>query len=207
MGCVYKAKRETLKKNINKTISNLKLKQFISFDISYKEGEVVLRNKKDNTETTKIKELATVKINIDEKAKNEATKLDGCYAITTSLLNSTKDTKEEMHEAYKKLINVENAFKTLKTDFLEIRPLYLKTDKRIKGHVALSMLAYNIVLNLKRYIQQAELDFKSTIRKLSLLQTNINKLNIGIYFETISEVNNNLKTLFKKMNLKLPTRL
>ena len=72
---------------------------------------------------------------------------------------------------------MENAFKTLKTDYLEIRPLYLKTDNRIKGHVALSMIAYNIVLKLKEYIKLADIDFKSTISQLSKVQTVINNIN------------------------------
>ena len=33
-----------------------------------------------------------------------------------------------------------------------IRPLYLRTDSRIKGHIFVSMLAYNVVLKLRGYI-------------------------------------------------------
>jgi len=198
----FNAKKETLQKNINTKISNLKLSSFISCCITYKDGDCTIKAKGE--ELIKTKELATSEIIIDEKAKNIFQELDGCYVVKTSLMN---DTKEDIHKAYKTLIKVENAFKTLKTDYLEIRPLYLKTDKRIKGHVALSMLAYNITLKLKGYIELTQLDFKSTIRKLSLVQTTKNKLNIGISFETIAEVSNNLKNLFAKMNLKLPTRI
>jgi len=102
---------------------------------------------------------------------------------------------------------VENAFKTLKTEFLEIRPLYLKTDKRIKGHIALSMLAYNITLKLKSYVIKAKLDFKSIIRKLSTVQTTLNTINSAIKFETIPTVCENLQSLFLKMNIKFPTKI
>ena len=127
--------------------------------------------------------------------------------VTTSLTDTTKHTKEDIHQAYKTLIKVENAFKTLKTEFLEIRPLYLKTDKRIKGHVALSMLAYNITLKLKSYTNEAKLDFKSTIRKLSTVQTTLNTINSAIKFETIPTVCENLQRLFLKMNIKFPTKI
>jgi transposase len=122
-------------------------------------------------------------------------------------MDATKDSKEDIHKAYKTLIKVENAFKTLKTDYLEIRPLYLKTDKRIIGHVALSMIAYNIVLKLKEYINLVNLDFKSTIAKLSKVQTINNKINDMISFETIPEVCDNLKILFSQMKFKLSTRI
>lgn len=52
-----------------------------------------------------------------------------------------------------------------KTDYLEIRPLALKTDNRINGHIALSILAYNVMLK-KQYTKVAKLDFKSVIRRL-----------------------------------------
>jgi len=202
----YKAKKETLEKYIDKKISDLKLSKFISYNISYKDGDIAIKDK-DGSEINKTKELATIEIVIDEKEKQEAQKLDGCYVVTTSLTDKTKNTKEDIHQAYKRLIKVENAFKTLKTEFLEIRPLYLRTDSRIIGHIALSMHAYNITLELKKYIKQTNLDFKSTIRELSNVQTVSNKINDLISFETIPTIGENLQKLFIKMNLKLPTRL
>ena len=202
----YKAKPETLQKNIDKKISDLKLTKFISSTITYEDSDIIVLDK-DKNEVTKTKEIAIVTINIDTEAKIKVEQLDGCYVVTTSLIDTSKDSKEGIHKAYKTLIKVENAFKTLKTEFLEIRPLYLKTDKRIKGHVALSMQAYNITLKLKEFTKLSELDFKSTIRELSTVKTVINKINIAIEFETIPTVNDNLKTLFAKMNLKFPTKI
>ena len=216
----YNAKQEILEKKINNKISNLKLSSFMSCNFTYKDGDCSTKIKGENV--TKTKKLATVEVITDENAKNIFQELDGCYVVKTSLMDTKKDTKEDVHKTYKTLIKVENAFKTLKTDYLEIRPLYLKTEEqgktyairhkanfvsRIKGHVALSMISYNITLKLKNYIKLADLDFKSIIRKLSLVQTNVNTINKIIKFETISEVGDNLKTLFTKMNLKLPTRI
>lgn len=202
----YKAKSETLERNINKKISDLKLSSFISYNINYEDGDIAVKNK-DGDYDRKTKPLATIEIIIDEKTKKEIEKLDGCYCVTTSLLDTDKNTKEDIHKAYKTLIKVENAFKTLKTDYLEIRPLFLKTDKRIKGHIALSMLSYNIVLKLRSYIKLSNLDFKSTIRQLASVKTVKNRINSAIVFETIPDVGDNLKTLFKQMNFKLPSKI
>jgi transposase len=202
----FRAKSETLIKNIDKKIASLKLAKFITYEIDYKSGDCGVIKPDGKTEN-KIKELATVKIVIDEEARKEVEELDGCYVVKTSLIDPKKESKEEIHKAYKTLIKVENAFKTLKTDFLEIRPLYLKMDKRIKGHVALSMIAYNIVLKLRNFISLSELDFKSTIRNLITVKTVQNNINIGISYETIPAVCDDLKKLFNKMNLKLPNKI
>ena len=202
----YKAKQETLENNINKKLSNLKLSKFISYDITYKDGDITIIDKDGNKEI-KTKPLANIEIIIDTKERIKVEQLDGCYVVTTSLTNLTNDTKEDIHKAYKTLIKVENAFKTLKTEFLEIRPLYLKTDKRIKGHIALSMLAYNITLKLKSYTNLVDIDFKSTIRKLSSVKTTINTINQAIKFETIATVGDSLQTLFAIMKLKFPTKI
>ena len=102
---------------------------------------------------------------------------------------------------------MENAFKTLKTDYLEIRPLYVRTDSRIIGHTVVSMLAYNIVLKLKGYINEVELDFKSTIRQLASIKTVTNKLNKAVSFDFIPTVEKEIQGLFDVMKFRLPTRL
>jgi len=202
----YKAKSETMTNNINKKIASLKLKKFISYTTSYEDGDCKTKDR-DGNSVTKSKPLVSIEIIEDREAKAKAEELDGCYVVKTSLTNSSKESKEEIHKAYKTLIKVENAFKTLKTDFLEIRPLYLKSDKRIRGHVFLSMLAYNIVLKLKGYIGLCKLDFKSTTRQLSAIKTVINPLTTDFSFETIPDVNDNLNRLFERMGFKLPSRI
>jgi transposase len=202
----YRAKKETLLNNIDKKISSLKLSKFISYNITYKDEDITIKNNKGEDEI-KTKAMASIEIIIDPIAKKEVEQLDGCYVVTTSLIDTSKDTKEEIHKAYKTLIKVENAFKMLKTEFLEIRPLYIKTDKRIKGHVALSMLAYNISLKIKNYTKLAKLDFKDTIRKLSAVKTVINTINSAIKFETIPTVCENLIKIFDQMKFKLPTKI
>jgi len=202
----YRAKKETLIKHIDKKIADLKLSSFINYTIELDDGDCFI-DSKDGNKIRKTKKLATITLIIDKEAKKEIEKLDGCYVVTTSLIDTTKESKEDIHKAYKTLIKVENAFKTLKTEFLEIRPLYLRLDERIKGHIFLSMLSYNIVLKLKGYIKNVELDFKSVIRELKMVKSNINTINNSIVFESIPSVNETLEKLFKYMGFKLPNRI
>jgi transposase len=201
----YQAKKETMINNIDKKLSSLKLKSFISYKVSYVDGNCEI--KKNDKIVIKTKPIATITIITDEEAKKKNQELDGCYVVKTSLTDVSKETKEEIHTAYKTLIKVENAFKTLKTDYLEIRPLYVRTDNRIIGHTVVSMLAYNIVLKLKGYTNLAKLDFKSTIRKLSTIQSVTYKLNQSISFDFIPAVNEEIQSLFNIMKFRLPTKL
>jgi len=201
----YRAKKETMTNHINKKISALKLSSFISYEVNYKDGDCEV--KKDGEMVNKTKELATIKVVIDKKEREKIEKLDGCYAIKTSLTDITKEKKEEIHSAYKTLIKVENAFKTLKTNYLEIRPLYLRTDNRIIGHTVVSMLAYNIVLKLKGYINLRGLDFKSTIRQLASIKSVTNQINKALSFDFIPAVDKTIQELFDVMKFKLPTKI
>jgi len=195
-----RAKRETLTKHIDEKIKRLKLGSFISYSITPKQDNVA-------NSTGQEKEPITVTVEMDETSYQAIARLDGCYVIKTSLTDREKNSKEVIHQNYKNLIKVENAFKTLKTEYLEMRPLYLKTDKRIIGHIVLSMLSYNVVLRLKGYIKQAGLDFKSVMRQLANVKTVKNRLNDYLSFEYLPKVDPTLQRLFDLMKLKLPTKL
>jgi transposase len=78
----------------------------------------------------------------EEKVKQEQ-RLDGCYIIRTDAPKDVLD-KDEVVQGYRNLQKVEQAFKNLKTVSLEIRPMYHKTDERLKSHIFLSTLAYYI---------------------------------------------------------------
>ena len=180
---------------------------FVTVAFEYEEKEMEVYNKRSNRTLLKTKEMAkTIEIVIDEEAKREIERLDGCYVLKTSIVDH--ETKEAIHQAYKELIKVENAFKTLKTEFLEIRPLYLKTDRRIKGHIFLSMLAYNIVHQLKAFTKEAEVDFKSTIEELKTISSVTVKIKKKIPLTYIPAITSEtLLKLFNTMGFRMPERV
>ena len=78
--------------------------------------------------------------------------LDGCYVIFTDA--SQEDmTAAETVENYKSLMNVERAFRNMKTVRLEIRPVYHKKDHRIKCHVFICMLAYYVMWHMNQRLK------------------------------------------------------
>ena len=78
----------------------------------------------------------------EEKIAAEAL-FDGCYIIHSEVPKE-KMAAVEVVASYKKLELVERAFRNLKTVQLEVRPVYHKTDDRIRSHVFLCMLAYHL---------------------------------------------------------------
>ena len=88
-----------------------------------------------------VKELKTGQLRIDRSKVAAEEKLDGKY-----LLSSSDDTltSEEIALGYKQLLEVERAFRTLKTT-LELRPVYHRKDERIRSHVTLCWLALLLV--------------------------------------------------------------
>jgi len=79
----------------------------------------------------------------EEKIK-EYESIDGFYVITSDVIKDNLSTKE-LRERYKSLIQVEQAFRTMKTTDIFIRPIRHWNVERVKGHVFLCMLSYLII--------------------------------------------------------------
>jgi len=78
--------------------------------------------------------------------------LDGCYVITTDAKPERMD-GEKTVESYKRLRLVEMAFRNLKTVQLEVRPVFHKTDERIRAHVLLCVLAYYLQWHMNQRLK------------------------------------------------------
>ena len=78
----------------------------------------------------------------------EEARLDGIYVIRTNVPAEHLDTAEAV-QAYKDLSRVERAFRCMKSDDLEIRPIRHWTAPRVRAHVFLCMLAYHVEWHLR----------------------------------------------------------
>lgn len=75
--------------------------------------------------------------------------LDGIYVVRTSVDVGLLGAPGVV-AAYKALANVERDFRSLKTVDLELRPIYQRLDRRVRGHVLLCMLAAYLTWHLRR---------------------------------------------------------
>jgi len=138
--------------------------------------DIAIRKVKERTMSLKISSWVDVtstdrilKHSEDSAKKKEVEKLDGCYCIKTDVTSETK--AQVIHGRYKDLIKVENAFRTMKTSHLDIRPLYLRKASHTKGHVFVVMMAYMIEKELTKMWKDDDRTVKEALQELVALTT------------------------------------
>ena len=75
--------------------------------------------------------------------------LDGIYVVRTSEPAKRLSAADAVRD-YKRLAEVEQAFRSLKSVDLRVRPIYHRIEDRVRAHVLLCMLAYYVQWHLKR---------------------------------------------------------
>jgi transposase len=100
-----------------------------------------------------------------DRAKVKAEEhLDGKYLLSTS---DDSLSPEDVALGYKQLMEVERAFRTLKTT-LELRPLYHRKDERIRAHVLLCFLALLLVRIAERQTGQTWDHIRAIMERMHL---------------------------------------
>ena len=74
--------------------------------------------------------------------------LDGFYVLRTNLAEQTL-TAPDLVRSYKQLAHAEQAFRTLKSPELEIRPIRHRREDRVRAHAFLCLLAYYLEWHLR----------------------------------------------------------
>jgi Transposase DDE domain len=110
----------------------------------------------------------TLQLRVDETAQCQAARLDGCYVLKTDLPH-TVAAAQVVHDRYKDLALVEQAFRTCKTTYLELRPWYVRTEASTRGHALVVMLAYLIIRALRQAWSHLNLTVEEGIAQLATL--------------------------------------
>lgn len=85
--------------------------------------------------------------NINEERVAAEAALDGLYVIRTSVAEVDMSAEATVLN-YKRLAEVERAFRTLKGVNLQVRPIRHRLEARVKAHIFISMLAYYVQWHL-----------------------------------------------------------
>ena len=123
---------------INERIEKLKVSGFITIEVTDR--------------------ILTVKI--DEKLLKEESYLDGCYVIRSNLPIDQAN-METVHKRYKDLSNVEWAFRTMKSDTIELRPIHVRKKPRTRAHEFIAMLSYII----EKHLREKWIDLNITVEE------------------------------------------
>ena len=116
--------------------------------IGLKVGKVLNRYKVGKHFARRIEE-GRFEWNRNEESIREEAGLDGIYVIRTSQPKEELSPEDAVRD-YKKLSQVERAFRCLKGEDLHIRPIFHRTDPRVRAHIFLCLLAYYVEWHLRR---------------------------------------------------------
>jgi len=114
------------------------------------------------------RQTAVLTWRIDRTKLREAWRREGRYLLRTNL-NQTDPAK--LWEFYLQLVEVEQAFKELKSD-LAIRPIHHQLDHRIEAHIFISFLAYALQVTLKARLRHSAsgLTPRAALEKFAAMQ-------------------------------------
>ncbi len=146
-----------------------------------------------------LKELKSGKLKIDKAKVKNAEKLDGKYLLST---RDKSLSAEDIALGYKQLMEVERAFRTLKST-LALRPVYHTKDDRIRSHVMLCWLALLLV-------RIVELETGMTWPKV---RTEMERLHLGKFWHKdghilqYAEITKNQRNILKKLRISPPKKI
>lgn len=133
----------------------------------------------------------SVQYEINEQKLKKDSRLDGTFVIQTNTTNLKSD---EVLEVYKNLSQVENEFKIIKND-LGLRPMHHYKEKRVKGHVYLTVLS-SFILNA--------IDFTLKENKVGLTAqkalTELDKIKLGSFKLPNGDKKTKLTEISEKQN-------
>jgi transposase len=144
-------------------------------------------------------------LNVNEEQLKEKSAFDGCYVWATDWKESELSNKE-VYQHYKDLKYIEDDFRCFKTSFLEIRPIYVRTEASTRGHLLVIMLAHMILRELRKGWSQFNNTVEEILGELSLLCRTVVKIGER-EISTIATPNSKATEFLKAVKVKMPTSL
>jgi transposase len=89
-----------------------------------------------------------LRIDVDQEAMVDDALLDGCYVLETDVAKDKLDT-DAVDGRYRDLAFVERDFRSMKTAFLEVRPLFVRTEEHTRGAVFVAMLGLKLLREMQ----------------------------------------------------------
>jgi hypothetical protein len=145
----------------------------------------------------------TLKLEVDQTALAEIAELDGCYVLQTDLTRH-QASKEQIHDRYKDLTRVEQAFRISKTIDLELRPIFVRRADSTRAHAFVVMLSYW----LNKHLRTAWKDFDCTVSEALSELEQLCAIEVHAKgqhaYTAIPEPRENLVSMLASIDLQLP---
>lgn len=142
-----------------------------------------------------------VKVLEDRPARQWEESCDGVLLLETTDFNLSP---QEIVAHYKQLQELERGWRTLKSS-LQIRPVYHWTERRIRAHIFLCMLALQVERVMRRRLRQAgeSISVAGALEKLRRIKAAILETH-GMRSTVLTRLTEEQKLLFQKLGLPLP---
>ncbi|MBD3266942.1 IS1634 family transposase [bacterium] len=149
----------------------------------------------------------TFSYSLREEELDRYQRLDGCYVIRSNV-QAEHQTKEELRDRYKDLKYVEQAFRTMKTTEIHVRPIRHFHEPQVRGHIFACFLAYRILWELRQRweavlcrdpdTQECEAgSLREIWRALSTITLAKMKVQEKVYYKLSEEITPYIKKLLK----------
>lgn len=175
-----RAQPPVAKKNVNALIEKLKIPNFLN--VRYRGKTVFLEQ--------------------DDAVLDQECLLDGCYVIKSDISRDHMD-KETIHQRYKDLAYVETAFRDMKTNLLNMRPINVRKADRTRAHVFIVMLSYMISKYLREEWKNFDVTVDEGVNELSTIcciETSIG----AVKYNQIPQPRKTAEELISSLEIKLP---
>src|SRR6202795_1498749 len=145
---------------------------------------------------------------LDRKKLRQARRREGGYLLRS---NIKSDDPGYLWRLYLQLVEVEQAFKELKSD-LSIRPIYHQIETRIEAHIFIAFLAYCLFVTLKQRLKTLApgLTPRAVLEKLAAMQMIDVELpttdNRVVVLSRYTEPEKDLLLLLRQLQVQLPAQ-
>ncbi len=120
-------KKDVIAKRLHRWLNRWNMERF--FDVQYDEGQFTYERNEEEIE--------------------RYARLDGCYVIRSNVEPGHQGT-EGLRDRYKDLKYVEQAFRTMKSTDIQLRPIRHFNEAQVRGHIFACFLAYRVVWELRQ---------------------------------------------------------
>lgn len=169
-------------RDINKVIEKLKLRDIIDIRIDGRQ----------------------LKLSVNKERLEEVSEFDGCYVIKTNVFDLDK---EVIHNRYKDLSKAEYAFRTMKTALEEVRPIYVRKEKRTRGHIFVCMLSYMVVKYIQDNLKQTGFTERFIFNTLDKIQYIVYRIKDKTVKILPYELLPHQQLIMDRLRIKLPSKL
>jgi len=109
---------------------------------------------------------------LDEQKIQNDQRFDGFLTIAT---NNTSLSTAQVLDAHKQLYKIEQSFRSFKT-FLETRPMYHWTERRILGHLALCYISFTLLNHLQLRLKHNKTPLSENQIRKALIKVQLSKI-------------------------------